>query len=130
MIVERYPNIKSEVGGLISRCEISSLLDINLLGGQVPLVLWPWTLGLLSPKNKYNKYVMITLTQLLSYMLWMKICSMTFSLETKVEIKWSKGLLDHELYFFICNGGIYHIHLDYMSLFIACHYYVYICFFP
>ena len=30
MIVERYPNPKEEIGGLIPRCEISSLLDINL----------------------------------------------------------------------------------------------------
>jgi hypothetical protein len=27
MMVERYPNPKKEVGGLISGCEISSLLD-------------------------------------------------------------------------------------------------------
>ena len=30
MMEERYPNIKEEVGGLIPRCEISSLLDIIL----------------------------------------------------------------------------------------------------
>ncbi len=28
MMVERYPNLKEEVGGLILGCEISSLLDI------------------------------------------------------------------------------------------------------
>jgi hypothetical protein len=27
MMVERYPNLKEEVGGSIPRCEISSLLD-------------------------------------------------------------------------------------------------------
>ena len=30
MMVERYPNLKEEVGGLILDCEVSSLLDINL----------------------------------------------------------------------------------------------------
>jgi hypothetical protein len=31
MMMERYPNIKEEVGGSISRCEISSLLDGKLV---------------------------------------------------------------------------------------------------
>ena len=30
MMVERYPNLKEEVGGSIPRCEISSLLDGKL----------------------------------------------------------------------------------------------------
>ena len=30
MMVERYLNLKDEVGGLIPDCEISSLLDIKL----------------------------------------------------------------------------------------------------
>jgi hypothetical protein len=29
MMVERYPNLKEEVGGSISGCETSSLLDIK-----------------------------------------------------------------------------------------------------
>ena len=53
MTVERYPNLKEEVGGSILGCEISSLLDINLLGDQLLLVLWHWPVGLLSQeKNK------------------------------------------------------------------------------
>jgi hypothetical protein len=40
MIVERYPNLKEEVGGSIPGCEISSLLDKrNLPGGQLHHVL-------------------------------------------------------------------------------------------
>jgi hypothetical protein len=31
MTVERYPNLKKEVGGSIPGCEISSLLDKNLV---------------------------------------------------------------------------------------------------
>ena len=31
MMVERYPNLKEQVGGLIPGCEISSLLDRNLV---------------------------------------------------------------------------------------------------
>jgi len=34
MIVERYPNLKDEVGGSIPGFEIVSLLDRNLRGGQ------------------------------------------------------------------------------------------------
>jgi len=34
-LVVRYPNLKDEVGGSIPSCEIDSLLDINLRGGQV-----------------------------------------------------------------------------------------------
>ena len=30
MMVERYPNLKEDVGGSIPGCDISSLLDINL----------------------------------------------------------------------------------------------------
>ena len=39
MMVERYPNLKEEVGSPIPICEISSLLNINLSGGQLPPVL-------------------------------------------------------------------------------------------
>jgi hypothetical protein len=55
MMVERYPNLKEEVGSLIPGCEISSLLDKkNLPGGQLPPVLWYWLVALLSLKiNKY-----------------------------------------------------------------------------
>ena len=60
MTVERYPNLKEEVGGSILGCEISSLLDINLLGDQLLLVLWHWPVGLLSQekkiKNNNTKY--------------------------------------------------------------------------
>jgi hypothetical protein len=31
MMVERYPNLKEELGGLIPDCEISSLLDGKLV---------------------------------------------------------------------------------------------------
>ena len=42
MMVERYPNLKEEVGDSISNFEISSLLDLNLTSGQLPHVLWRW----------------------------------------------------------------------------------------
>ena len=48
---ERYPNLKVEFGGLIPGCEISSLLDKTLPGGQLPSMLWHWHVGLLSPKK-------------------------------------------------------------------------------
>ena len=58
MMVERCPNLKEEVGGLIPGCEISSLLDKkNLPGGQLPHVLWRWHVGLLSPKKKKKKKI-------------------------------------------------------------------------
>lgn len=53
MMVERYPNFEEEVGGSIPGCEMSSLLDKNLQGGQLPYVLWHWPIGPLSrQKNK------------------------------------------------------------------------------
>ena len=57
MMVERYQNLKEKVGGSKPRCEISSLLDRNLPGGQLPLVHWRWPTGPLSPKllNKQEK---------------------------------------------------------------------------
>jgi hypothetical protein len=51
MMVEKYPNFKEEVGGLIPSCEISSLLDQKKLpGGQLPPILWHWPVSLLSQK--------------------------------------------------------------------------------
>ena len=46
MMVERYPNLKEEVSGSIPSCLLSSLLDINFPGGQLPpyalvLACWP-----------------------------------------------------------------------------------------
>ena len=55
MMVERYPNLKEEVGGLIPGCETSSILDINLPGGQLPHVLWQWLVGLMSQNIQINK---------------------------------------------------------------------------
>ena len=52
MTVERYPNLKEEVGGSIHGCEISSPPDKNLAGGWLPHVLWRWHVGLLSQKQK------------------------------------------------------------------------------
>jgi hypothetical protein len=51
-MVERYPNLKEEVGGSIPGCEISSPLCLteDLPGGQLPHVLWRWHVGLLSKK--------------------------------------------------------------------------------
>jgi hypothetical protein len=40
MMVERYPNLKEEVGDSNPGCEISSLPDKNLPGCQLPHVLW------------------------------------------------------------------------------------------
>jgi hypothetical protein len=50
MMVERYPYLKEEVGGLIIGCEISSLLDNMLAGGQLPPMLWYWHVGFPSQK--------------------------------------------------------------------------------
>ena len=36
MMVQRYPNLKEEVSGSNLCCEISSLPDRNLSGGQLP----------------------------------------------------------------------------------------------
>ena len=54
-MMERYPNLKEDVGGSIAGCEMSSLLDGNLSGGQVSPVLWRWHVGLLSQKGKEKK---------------------------------------------------------------------------
>ena len=57
MMVERYPNLKEKVGGLMSDCEIS------LLDGQLPLVLWCWLVGLLYflfLKKKKKKKLLFT----------------------------------------------------------------------
>ena len=51
-MVERYPNLKEEVGSSSPGCQISSLLPQNLSSGQLPSVLWPWRVGCLSPKRK------------------------------------------------------------------------------
>ena len=45
MMVERYSNLKEEVGGSNPNREISSLLDMNLSSGSLALVLWRWHVG-------------------------------------------------------------------------------------
>ena len=57
MMVERYPNLTEEVGGLISGSEIFSLLTENLPGGQLPPVLWRWPVILLSRKRRSKREV-------------------------------------------------------------------------
>ena len=54
-MVERYPNFKEEIDGPLSSCEISSLLDKNLLRGHLHHVLWRWHVDLLSQKKIKNK---------------------------------------------------------------------------
>jgi hypothetical protein len=64
MMVERYPNLREEVGNSIPGCEISSLLDQkNLPGGQLPLALWRWPVNILSQiriKEKKKKKAYVT----------------------------------------------------------------------
>ena len=62
MMVERYPNLTKEVGGLIPGCEISSLLDMNLPSGQLPLVLWRWHVDLMSRKKIKVKWLKSSLS--------------------------------------------------------------------
>ena len=51
-MLKRYPNLKEEGGGFDSRLwHLPSLLDINLPGGQLSLVLWRWPVDLLSQKK-------------------------------------------------------------------------------
>ena len=54
-MMERCPNLKEEVGGSIPGCEISSLLDKNFPGGQLPHVLRHWHVDLLSQKKRQKK---------------------------------------------------------------------------
>jgi hypothetical protein len=49
MMVEGYSNLKEEVGGSNSGCEIYSPLMKNLQGGQLPHVLWRWPISVLCP---------------------------------------------------------------------------------
>ena len=53
-MVERYLNLKEEIGGSIANYEISSLLDKNLPGSQLPFVLWRWHVKLLPKKKPKN----------------------------------------------------------------------------
>ena len=49
--------------------------------------------------------------QLLSYMLWMKKCSMTFSLESESGLYVIKAYLFH-ITICTCSGGIHHIKIE------------------
>ena len=67
--VGEYPNLKKEVGGSIPNCEISSLIDINLLGGQLPHVLWCWHAGLV-PQKQTNKQTICYGRNLATTFMW------------------------------------------------------------
>jgi hypothetical protein len=47
-----HSTYQEEVAGSILGCEISSVLDRNLPGGELPLVLWHLHVGLLSQQKK------------------------------------------------------------------------------
>jgi hypothetical protein len=53
--------------------------------------------------------VFVCLMQSLRYMLCMKKCSMTFSLEMKVDFICNEGLYDSWIIFFICSGFVYQL---------------------
>ena len=60
MMEERYPNLKEEVGGLIPRCEISSLLDIILARWSIDsfalaLACWAYV-SRKKPKKKHQSW--------------------------------------------------------------------------
>jgi hypothetical protein len=51
MMVERYPNLKQEVGGSNPAMKSPLYRMENFPDDQLPLVLWRWHVGLLSQKN-------------------------------------------------------------------------------
>ena len=55
MMVQRYSNLKEEVGGSNPGCESPLYLTENLPGGQLPPMLWRWPIGLLSQKKEKKK---------------------------------------------------------------------------
>ena len=54
-MVERYPNLKEEVGGLVSTLKSPLYLTKNLSSSQLPHVLWCWLVGYLSQKKVKSK---------------------------------------------------------------------------
>ena len=54
-MVERYPNLKEEVGGSILVVKSPLYLIEHFPSGQLPLVLWRQHVGLLSQKKKKKK---------------------------------------------------------------------------
>jgi hypothetical protein len=60
MMVERYPNVKDEVGGSIPGCEISSLCDRKVAmwsTASCALALACWPVGLLSKEKKRKRKI-------------------------------------------------------------------------
>jgi hypothetical protein len=56
MMVERCPNLKEKIGGLIPNCKSPLYLTDNLPGAQLPPVHWRWSVGLLTvSKGKKEK---------------------------------------------------------------------------
>jgi hypothetical protein len=61
MMVERYPTLKKEVGGLIPGCEISSLLDRELArwstaSGALAIAYWP-SVSTKEKRKKKNNFI-------------------------------------------------------------------------
>ena len=62
----------------------------------------------------YYALVFVYLMQAFNYMLWMKKCSMTFSLENESGIFYV--IKAYWIYIFICCRGIYYIKIQTLSL--------------
>jgi hypothetical protein len=57
MMVERYPNLKEEVGSSIHGCEISSLLERNICGVVKCLLCFGVGLSAFYPKKNANAHL-------------------------------------------------------------------------
>jgi len=73
MIVERYRNCKDKVGGSIPGCEIVSLLDRNLQGGQV------------LPCVKKKKFQIFWRRLEITMIFWRKIEENSYQMQTTVQ---------------------------------------------
>lgn len=74
MMLEKYPNLREEVGGWNLGCKISFLLDINLPCDQLPLVLW--RLACRPSVSKYEKKDVIVI------IMYVNISTMLYEHET------------------------------------------------
>ena len=56
--MDKYPNLEEEVGGSIPGCEISSLLTKNVaMWSTASLVIWCWSVGLMSKNKERKNYI-------------------------------------------------------------------------
>ena len=93
MMLERYPNLKEEVGNSILVVKSPLYLKENLLGGQLPPMLWRYPVGRLSQRKRKKEKMKVGMTIFVNIFIRDVIRKVTIS-----DINWHMTLYGNTIF--------------------------------